>query len=40
MRKLVKALALSGLAICAGPLSLKAYAQDYVDLEAERAAQT
>ncbi len=40
MRKLVKALALSGLAICAGPLSLEGYAQGYVDLEAERAART
>lgn len=40
MRKLVKALALSGLAICAGPLSLEGYAQGYVDLEAERAAKT
>ncbi|MFK8049455.1 MAG: tol-pal system protein YbgF [Halioglobus sp.] len=40
MRKLVKALALSGLAICAGPLSLEAYAQGYIDLEAERAAKT
>ncbi|MFT4826604.1 MAG: tol-pal system protein YbgF [Halioglobus sp.] len=39
MCKLVKALALSGLAICAGPFSLKAYAQGYVDLEAERAGQ-
>lgn len=39
MRKLVKALALSGLAICAGPLSLKAYAQGYIDLEAERSSK-
>ena len=37
-----KALKASGLALLAGPLSLAlvaaAYAQDYVDLEAERAA--
>ena len=38
MHKLVTALALSGLAISAGPLSLGAQAQGYVDLEAERAS--
>ena len=38
MHKLVSALALSGLAICAGPLSLEAQAQGYVDVEAERAS--
>jgi tol-pal system protein YbgF len=38
MHKLLKALAVSGLAICAGPLSLETMAQGYIDLEAERAA--
>ncbi|MEH6593894.1 MAG: tol-pal system protein YbgF [Halioglobus sp.] len=38
MHKLFKALAVSGLAICAGPLSLETMAQGYIDLESERAA--
>ena len=38
MHKLVRALAISGLAICAGPLSLDAQSQGYVDVEAERAS--
>ncbi|MEH6581014.1 MAG: tol-pal system protein YbgF [Halioglobus sp.] len=38
MQKLTRALALSGLVICAGPLALEAHAQGYVDVEAERAS--
>ena len=38
MQKLVRALAIGGLAICAGPLSLDAQSQGYVDVEAERAS--
>jgi tol-pal system protein YbgF len=38
MRKLGKFLAVGGLAVCAGPLSLGAWSQGYVDVEAERAS--
>jgi len=38
MSKVTKALAICGLAISAGPLSLGAQAQGYIDVEAERAA--
>jgi tol-pal system protein YbgF len=40
MHKLFRALAVSGLAICAGPLSLETQAQGYIDLESERAASS
>ncbi len=38
MRMLVKTLAIGGLALLAGPLSLESRAQGYVDVEAERAS--
>ncbi len=40
MRKLVRALVIGGLAINAGPFSLQAQAQGYVDVESERATAT
>ncbi len=40
MHKLSKLFAACGLVILTGPLCLTALAQDYVDVEAERAAQS